>query len=166
MEKLFHRKKNKFDNHKHNKNKYSSKVLHTWEFDLKNIHHKVEFWDSKMSGKKKVAVDDEVIVESNPNCAIFNYSFKLDSYYINLIQLTDDKYDLKINNNLYSDIMEYELSGRLKKDKEEKEKHRDLPNEKNIDINFKYDENEQYKRNIKHLNKIEKKRKKIMDDAQ
>ena len=81
MEKLFHRKKNKFDNHKHNKNKYSSKVLHTWEFDLKNIHHKVEFWDSKMSGKKKVAVDGEVIVESNPNCAIFNYSFKLDSYY-------------------------------------------------------------------------------------
>ena len=117
-----------------------------------------------MSGKKKLAVDDKIIVESKPNCAIFNYSFKLDEYFFNLIQLTDDKYDLKINNNLFSDILEYELSGRLQKDKEEKEKHRDLPNENNIDINFKYDENEQYKRNIKHIKNIEKKEKNLIDE--
>ena len=128
------------------------------------MHHKVEFWDSKLSGKKKIAIDNEVLTESNENCAIFNYSFKIDSYYFNLVQLTDVNYDLKINNQFFSDILEYELSGRLKNDREEKGKHKDLANESNIDINFKYDEKEQFKRNMKHKINIQQKGKKLIDD--
>ena len=61
-----------------------------------------------------MAVDDEVIVENNNSIAVFNYSFKLDSYYFNLVQINDSKYDLKINDNFFHDIMEAENSGELK----------------------------------------------------
>ena len=78
-------------------------------------------WDSKLSGKKKLAVDEEVIVENNNSIAVFNYSFQLDSYYFNLIQINDTKFDLKINDVLFSEIMEAEESGSLKKNKKKVE---------------------------------------------
>ena len=95
-------------------NKNSSNVLHTWEFALKGTPHKVELWDSRLSGKKKLAVDDEVIVQKNNSIAVFNYSFQLDSYYFNLVQLSDSEYDLKINDIFFKDIMIAEESGELK----------------------------------------------------
>ena len=83
-------------------------------------------WDSRLSGKKKLQVDDDVIVENNNSVAIFNYSFQLDSYYFNLVQLSDSEYDLKINDIFFKEIMKAEKSGELKKIKkninEEKEK--------------------------------------------
>ena len=60
-------------------------------------------------------MDDEVIVENNNSIAVFNYSFRLDSYYFNLVQKSDSIYDLKINDNFFHDIMEAENSGKLKK---------------------------------------------------
>ena len=62
-----------------------------------------------------MAVDDEVIVENNNSIAVFNYSFRLDSYYFNLVQIDDSKYDLKINDIWFHDIMKAEKSGDLKK---------------------------------------------------
>ena len=99
----------------------SSKVLHTWQFILKGTKHIVQLWDSKLSGKKKLAVDEEVIVENNNSIAVFNYSFQLDSYFFNLIQINDTKFDLKINDVLFSEIMEAEESGSLKKNKKKVE---------------------------------------------
>ena len=85
----------------------------------------MQLWDSKISGKKKLAVDEEVIVENNNSIAIFNYSFQLDSYYFNLVQINDNKFDLKINDIFFNEIMEAEESGDLhkirKEEKEEKE---------------------------------------------
>ena len=31
----------------------SSRILYTWEFVLNNKSHIIQFWDSKLSGKKK-----------------------------------------------------------------------------------------------------------------
>ena len=81
----------------------------------------MQLWDSKLSGKKKLVVDEEVIVENNNSIAVFNYSFQLDSYYFNLIQLNDNQFDLKINDILFSEIMEAEENGDLKKIRKEKE---------------------------------------------
>ena len=64
-----------------------------------------------------MAVNDEVIADFQNSCAIFNYSFQLDSYYFNVVQLTDTEYDIKINNNFFRDIIQYEISGDLKKSK-------------------------------------------------
>ena len=34
--------------------KYSSKIQHIWTFILDGIPRRVDFWDSKISGKKKI----------------------------------------------------------------------------------------------------------------
>ena len=99
--------------------------MYTWEFLLKKHYYKVEFWDSKLSGKKKLAINSNVITEIENNCAIFNYSFQLDSYFFNLVQLTDTEYDLKINNIFFKEIINYEISGELKKAKIKRESERD-----------------------------------------
>ena len=69
-------------------------------------------------------MNGDVIVENNNSVAVFNYSFQLDSYYFNLVQLSDVKYDIKINNNFFEDIIKFEISGDLKKSKMEREKQR------------------------------------------
>lgn len=70
-------------------------------------------------------MNGEVIVENNNSCAIFNYSFQLDSYFFNLVQLNDIDYDIKINNNFFHDIVKYEISGELKRAKIERESKKD-----------------------------------------
>ena len=133
----------------------SSKVLYTWEFVLKGEYHKIEFWDSRVSGKKKLSVDENVIVENNNSCAVFNYSFQLDSYYFNLVQLKDDDYDIRINNNYFQDIIKYEQSGELEKSKKQRKQREDdkvfdcqtinntikLDDDNNNDFQDKYEEN-------------------------
>ena len=98
--------------------------MHVWEFLLKNNYNKIELWDSKLSGKKKLVVNGKTIVDIQNSCAIFNYSFQLSSYYFNVVQL-DDKYDIKINNNYFKDIIQYEISGDLKGAKIERESKKD-----------------------------------------
>ena len=89
-------------------------------------------------------MDDEVIVEHNESIAVFNYSFQLDSYYFNLVQINDSKYDLKINDNFFHDIMIAEQSGELKKNKK---KEYEQPNNKYKNIDKDEDDylNENYK---------------------
>jgi hypothetical protein len=93
--------------------------LHTWNFKLKGTHHKIELWDSRLSGKKKLAHNDKVIVENNNSVAVFNYSFQLDGYYFNLVQTGSTEYDLKINGIFFKEIMVAEKSGDFKPSKKE-----------------------------------------------
>ena len=118
----FHRKYNYIFNNN------SSKVLYTWSFKLKGMFHKVELWDSKLSGKKKLAVDDEVIVDYKTSCAIFNYSFKLDGYHFNVVQIEDGKFEIKINSFFFKDLREAEEQGTLNN-------NADKTNEENLDEN-------------------------------
>ena len=110
----------------------------------------MELWDSIMSGKKKLAVNDEIIAEKKESCAIFNYSFKLNGYFINLVQISDSNFDLKINNFFFKDLMAYETSGELKEAREKREKNINLNEVSNIDINVEYNKQSQKERNKKH----------------
>ena len=102
--------------------------MHTWNFKLKGTHHKIELWDSRLSGKKKLAHNDKVIVENNNSIAVFNYSFQLDGYYFNLVQTGSTEYDLKINDQFFKEIMAAEKSGDFKPSKKE-----DYPEESQLD---------------------------------
>jgi len=130
LEKLFLRKKifyyilPKFKNIYY----YSSKILHRWNFKLKGTHHTIELYDSRLSGKKKLMHNDTVIVENNNSVAVFNYSFQLDGYYFNLVQIGNSDYDLKINGTFFKEIMEAERSGDFKPSKKE-----DYPEESQLD---------------------------------
>ena len=94
-----------------------------------------------MSGKKKLAVDDEVIVDYKTSCAVFNYSFKLDGYYFNLVQIGDGKFDITINSFFFKELKEAEEQGLLNK-KDNK------TNEVNLDEND--DDNNNYQYNAKN----------------
>ena len=100
-------------------------------------------WDSKLSGKKKLAVDDEVIVDYKTSCAIFNYSFKLDGYYFNVVQIQDGKFELKINSFTFTELKEAEEQGLLNKNDNKAEEENldeyDDDNDNNINNNnYKY----------------------------
>ena len=88
----------------------------------------------------------------------------MDSYNFDLVQISDTNFELKINGHLYTDIMEYELSGQLQSDKIEKKKHENLHKAKNIDINYNYKKEDQDKRNIKHIENIQNKGKDLIDN--
>ena len=100
-------------------------------------------WDSKLSGKKKLAVDEEVIVDYKTSCAIFNYSFKLDGYYFNVVQIQDGKFELKINSFTFTELKEAEEQGLLNKNDNKAEEENldeyDDDNDNNINNNnYKY----------------------------
>ena len=110
------------------------------------------FYDFAKGSKFKQCPYCKNWVEKNEGCAIFNYSFKLNGYYINLVQLSDGVFDLKINDFFFKDLMEYEESGQLKKDREKREKNKDLKEEDNIDINAEYNPKSRKDRNNMHKN--------------
>ena len=93
-----------------------------------------------MSGKKKLKVNNEVIIEQNESYAVFNCTFKIDKYFFNLVQISDSNYDLKINGFFFKDLMEYEMSGGFREAREKREQNTDLNKIQNIDINAKYSE--------------------------
>ena len=103
-----------------------------------------------------MAVNGEVIVEKNESVAIFNYSFKLNGYYINLVQISDGDFDLKINNFFFKDLMAYEESGELRIAREKREKNINLKEESNIDINANYNPKSQKDRSNLHKNNKKK----------
>ena len=91
-----------------------------------------------------MAVDDEVIVDYKTSCAIFNYSFKLDGYHFNIVQISDGKFDLKINSFFFKELKEAEEQGELnnKGDKTNEENLDEDENEEENNINnYKYDNN-------------------------
>lgn len=80
----------------------STKIYYVWEMCLDGKQHKVELFHSKVSGKKKVSLDAQVLTEDKSYSTEFNYSFKIEKHYINVIQLESDLFDLRIDNKQFS----------------------------------------------------------------
>lgn len=74
---------------------------------------------SKLSGKKKLCLDANVVIEDKSYKSDFIYSFKIDKNYFNVAQV-DDKFDLRIDNRSFEMLMHEERSGRLKSSNSEK----------------------------------------------
>ena len=124
-------------------NTSSSKILYIWEFVLKNNkNHKVEYWDSRLSGKKKLAVDGKVLtlLKDSDN---FYYNFKIDEYIFIVMQAEDEKPRLTINNRDFNDLIQDERTGKLQKEKENYYKNKSKKN--NIQSETDY-----YKRALKY----------------
>jgi hypothetical protein len=74
---------------------------------------------SKLSRKKKLCLDAQVLTEAQSLKTDFQYSFKIDKHYFNVIQ-TDDSFDLRIDNRSFTTLMGEERSGRLNKTNDSK----------------------------------------------
>ena len=101
----------------------SSKILHIWTFTLEDKFHKIEFWDSKLSGKKKIAADAQVILLDKKSSGHFSQTFKLSNHLFTIQERGEDTFVLLIDNRKFDDIKADEQSGKLgklrKKAKEE-----------------------------------------------
>lgn len=62
-------------------------------------------YHSKLSGKKKLVLDAEVLTQAKSYSNEFTYSFKIEKHYFNVIQVSSDKYELRIDNRSFTTIM-------------------------------------------------------------
>ena len=89
--------------------------MHLWTFYLDGIYRKVEFWDSKISGKKKIAVDSKVLALDDSGCSHYKCTFSIAPHILKLIQIDEDNFDLIIDGYKFIKLMSEEKSGNLQK---------------------------------------------------
>ena len=122
LEKHFHRKLFIYNNYQ---NYNSSKILYIWSFNLEGKFHKIEFWDSKLSNKKKLTVDAKELLNDKSSSNQFSYSFSIDKHFFSLLKDEED-FALKIDNRSFIEIMHDERCGKLIKKKEKKENKKEV----------------------------------------
>ena len=122
-----------------------SKILHTWTFYLEGKPHKIEFWDSRLSGKKKLSLDENQLIFKKDQ-EYFYHQFKIGEYTFSLNHY-DTNTELLVNNKNFKDLMKEERSGILDKEKQKYlRKHQNKESYNNNDENiYDIDINEQKK---------------------
>ena len=86
--------------------KKSTKKHYTWEFNINEVHHKIEIYDSKISNKKKLICDGKTITQKyNEND--FSYCFDIGKNSITIVKMGDG-FELRINNRIFSYLLELE----------------------------------------------------------
>ena len=84
----------------------SSKKHFIWEFLLEGRPHKIELYDSRISGKKKLVKDGQVWKEVEGDIS-FSKSFEIGKYSCTIIQ-HGEKYELRIDNQSFSHLLDLE----------------------------------------------------------
>jgi hypothetical protein len=85
----------------------STKKHFVWEFLLDSKPHKIELYDSKLSGKKKVIKDGLILVEIEEDFSAFSKSFEIGKHACTIIQ-HGEKYELRIDNQSFNHLMDLE----------------------------------------------------------
>jgi hypothetical protein len=84
----------------------STKKQFIWEFVLDGKSHKIELFDSRLSGKKKILKDGLILMQTEENVA-FIKTFDVGKHNCTLIQ-HGDKYELRIDNQSFNHMMDLE----------------------------------------------------------
>ena len=111
----------RFDQKEVGKTFSSSKILYTWEFILNKKSHKIEFYDSRLSDKKKITLDGSVLYYDKDDSEFFSYKFSLSGSKFELCKINEDRYDIKINGKRFKQLMSDERNGKLDKAREERQ---------------------------------------------
>jgi hypothetical protein len=59
---------------------------------------------SKLSGKKKLVLDSNILTEAKSYSNDFVYSFKIEKNYFNVVQIASDKFEMRIDNRSFGAI--------------------------------------------------------------
>jgi hypothetical protein len=84
----------------------STKKQFIWDFVLDGKSHKIELFDSRISGKKKVLKDGLILLQTEDDTA-FIKSFDVGKHNCTLIQ-HGEKYELRIDNQSFNHLMDLE----------------------------------------------------------
>ena len=110
----------RFDKKEVGKTFSSSKILYTWEFVLNKKSHKIQFYDSRLSYKKKLTLDGSVLFYEKDDSELFKYKFSLAGAKFELFSDFDDNYDIKVNGIKFKQLMSDERNGKLEKRREKR----------------------------------------------
>ena len=66
----------------------------------------VDLYQSKVSGKRKVVYNGTIQYEDSSYKEDFSFTFNIDSVKANLIQISSDRFELRIMNRAFSMLME------------------------------------------------------------
>ena len=90
--------------------------MHTWEFVLENKSHIIQLLDSLISSQKKISLDNNtLIIERNYN-ENFSYQFGLGSHKIEIIQIAQNNYHLKIDGINFNQLMKEPIKKNINND--------------------------------------------------
>ena len=151
MAKPFHRNYSLFN--KFYLKKYSSKIQHIWKFYLDGIYRTVEFWDSKISGKKKLAVDSKILALDDSGSDFFKCTFSIAPHILKITQKDEDRFYLTIDQYSFLALMAEERNGTLKQLQEK------LNENENKNMNNPVDDVDKLLKKQLEKEKIEEKRK-------
>jgi len=84
-----------------------SKKKHTWLFEINGEKHRLDFFDSRVSEKKKVTHNGVDILKTKQKAAVFNYSFTVKGQTLNVLHIGDRKYDLRINTKSFQHLPQF-----------------------------------------------------------
>ena len=80
--------------------------MYTWEFVLNNKSHIIQFWDSIISGKKKIALDNSILFTDKHGNTSFSYKFSLEDHKFEILQIDEDSTNLKIDGISFEQLKE------------------------------------------------------------
>ena len=73
----------------------------------------MEFYDSRMSGKKKITVDAQVLYFQKKDDDNLKFGFKIGGVLFQVFQFSEDDVDLRIETRRFYDVMKDDRSGKL-----------------------------------------------------
>ena len=78
----------------------STKKKYTWKMEMDGKHICIEFFNSVITGKKKILQNGQVIYENNQHSGAFHFPFTIGKHSLSLVQ-HGDNFELRINNNSF-----------------------------------------------------------------
>ena len=118
-------------------NYYKSKREYIWRFDLDGFPEEIKFLDSRLSHKKRIYKNDDIILCTKCK-SVFSHDFEVEGHHCVIIQYAD-KYELRIDGESFTHLYN------LQKNKElfEKSQTTNLQNNNKLDkVSNKTQENE------------------------
>ena len=124
---------------------------------MNNNNHKIEYWDSRLSGKKKLSVDGKVLTLTK-EMDNFYYTFKIGEYNCSVTQNEDEKPKFTMNNRDFQDIIQDERTGKLDKERQKYKKNKQKEEIKN---NIKYNDEKYVEGNDGEIYDLEEQRRRL-----
>lgn len=124
---------------------YRTKRYQLWEFVLDNQFNRIEMFHSVISGKKKLCLNNQVLVQEKKYSTHFNYAFRISSCNLEIYQIRADRYELRINNKPFELLL---LEEKYQKNSQDGYSHYNNPRRRK-----EYDDTEDIRYKVQHPKK-------------
>lgn len=76
----------------------SSKKRFTWKFELDEHEHTIDFYVSKLSGKRKLLLDGDIKLEARRTASYGSYPLRIGRHSLLIYEVDDNIFELRVDN--------------------------------------------------------------------